>query len=115
MASKFIEILDENRSNPLSHHHHRSSNWDVKLEDVLADQEATIHNNQHRRSRSRSRSSTRSSSFRKSHEYSRGSNNNNQPRLSMKFVSFVVTDVADFTGAENKRLRKFTLTGGFGR
>ncbi|KAE8555501.1 hypothetical protein TMatcc_002752 [Talaromyces marneffei ATCC 18224] len=123
--SKFIEILD-NTTNPIAQQHQMSDS-DVKLEDVLADQEATIQQHQ------RSRSSTQSSSSRKSHEYTNTSsnhnNNSNNPRLSMSRDAVVVDSQSSSSSASSspssssttspapkvKRLRRFTLTGGFGR
>ncbi|PCG97300.1 Hypothetical protein PENO1_063850 [Penicillium occitanis (nom. inval.)] len=78
-SSKFIEILDNTTAQQ-----HQISSSDVKLEDVLADQEATV---QQQRSRS---SSTQSSSSRK------------KP----VFTGFVVTVVADFAGAEDEEVEK---------
>jgi hypothetical protein len=112
MASKFIEILD-NTTNPIAQQHRMSSS-DVKLEDVLADQEATVQQHQ------RSRSSTRSSSSRKSHEYTSTNSNNDNPQVLMSRDDSQSTSSSTSSSPTSpvprmKRLRKFTLTGGFGR
>lgn len=115
-SSKFIEILD-NTTTPIAQQHQMSSS-DVKLEDVLADQEATI--------QQRSRSSTQSSSSRKSHEYTTSAGYN--PRQSMSrddsqspSSSSVSSPSSSATSSPTspvpklRKLRKFTLSGGFGR
>ncbi|KAF3401065.1 hypothetical protein DPV78_005823 [Talaromyces pinophilus] len=110
-SSRFIEILDNTTAQQ-----HQISSSDVKLEDVLADQEATV---QQQRSRS---SSTQSSSSRKSHEYTNTTTSSNSsginPRLSMsRDESQSPSSPSSPTSPvpRMRRLRKFTLSGGFGR
>ncbi|OKL57777.1 hypothetical protein UA08_07147 [Talaromyces atroroseus] len=107
VSSKFIEILDDNSADTTAQQHQMSDS-DVKLEDVLADQEQ-----QH----SRSRSSTQSFSSRKSHEECdpRTSTSCDGVDSSSSSPSSPSTSSSTTPSPKIKRLRKFTLTGGFSR
>jgi hypothetical protein len=99
--SKFVEILDEGDGASLAQR--KMSESDVKLEDVLADHEATVN---------RSRSSTQSSS-----------KSQHLPSLPWaRDASELPTSSSSSSSSSSsptspqpkvKRLRKFTLTGGF--
>jgi hypothetical protein len=91
MSSKFVEILDTPENGQ-----RKISESDVKLEDVLADHEATVN-----RSRSSTQSSSKSSSDKEQSPSSRDdqqSSSSSSPPTS--------------PSPRLKRLRKFTLTGG---
>ncbi|CRG83787.1 hypothetical protein PISL3812_01143 [Talaromyces islandicus] len=87
--SKFVEILDEGDGASLAQR--KMSESDVKLEDVLADHEATVN---------RSRSSTQSSS-------------KSQHSPSPSWAESPTSSPSSSPQPKSKRLRKFTLTGGF--
>jgi hypothetical protein len=86
MSSKFVEIIDAND------HMLPVSEANVKLEDVLADQEAVVQ---------RSRSSTQSSS--KSHSEKEGSEKGDQSSTSS-------SSSTSSTTSPFRRLRRFTLS-----
>jgi hypothetical protein len=98
MASKFVEILDAPENGP-----RKMSESDVKLEDVLADHEATVN---------RSRSSTQSSSKSNSDKEPSPAGRDDQPSCSS---SSSLSSSPTTSTPRLKRLRKFTLTGGLGR
>jgi hypothetical protein len=97
--SKFVEILDEGDGACLAQR--KMSESDVKLEDVLADHEATVN---------RSRSSTQSSSK---------SQHSPSPSWAESHTSSPSSPSSSSSSSPTspqpkiKRLRKFTLTGGF--
>ncbi|KAH8696575.1 hypothetical protein BGW36DRAFT_188830 [Talaromyces proteolyticus] len=103
MSSKFVEILEDDGETVAQR---KMCDSDVKLEDVLADHEATVN---------RSRSSTQSSS--KSQESPPWSRDGQDSNASSTSTSSSTSSNTSPTSPlpKIKRLRKFTLTGGFSR